>query len=792
MPSFSDLLGSLLRTGFTWYGRRRLAQIQGSQTLAGLAAPVEILRDRWGVPHIYAQAAPDLFFAQGFAHAQDRLFQMDLNRRTAKGTLSELFGPLALDTDRAARTFGFARLGAVDWERLVPDVRELVNAYTAGVNAFIQSSAKRLPIEYSLIRAKPKPWEAQDSMALCRLMIWQLSHAWYDEIVRARLIEAVGSERAAELEVLYPRANPVTLPQGIEFNRLSPDGSLSGARGPFLERGLGSDEWAISGARTVTGKPYLCNDMHMVLSIPLLWYVNHLEAGALRVTGESVPGLPLVLCGHNDRLAWGMTLAYIDCEDLFVEQFDPQDASRYRYQDAWAQAEVIDEAIRVKGREQPHVEKVVITRHGPVISDAVGVKGARIAVQSMALRPCPALEGWWKLQGARGWDDFVRAVRLIEAPQLSVAYADVEGNIGYWITGKVPVRAIGPAKVPAEGWTGEHEWTGEIPFEEMPHAFNPQKGFVVNCNNKIVPDDYPYYLGNIWMNGYRVRRLTEIIESCDKLSPVEFRAMQTDVTCLPAQELVGLLAGFTSADPDASLALERLRGWDGRLTPQSVPGAIYEAVRYALVRGLYEPTLGRELTDVVLGKAFNPVLFPDHEYYGNDTPAVLRMLQDPASTWVTQAGGRDALLERALREGVAWLRREYGADPQGWQWGKLHRLVLSHALGIQKPLDKIFNRGPFPVGGDTDTPWQAAMSPGEPYDNRLWAPSMRHIIDLSDLSRSEFVIPVGQSGQLGSPHYDDLIAPYLNGQYLPMLWTREQVEGALEGRLALNPAMREG
>ncbi len=790
MPPFYS---SLLRSGFSWIGRQRLAQTEGKITVPGVSAPVEVLRDRWGIPHIYAGATRDLFFAQGFVHAQDRLFQMDLNRRTAKGTLAELFGKLALDTDRASRTFGFARIGRADWQALSPDVREIISAYTEGVNAWIERTAKRLPIEYSLIQMRPEPWDVQDTMALSRLMIWQLSHAWYDEIVRAKLVEKLGSEHAAELEISYPQGNPVTLPQGIEFNRLNPDGSLQAVRGPFLARGLGSNEWAISGKRSATGKPYLCNDMHMVLGLPLLWYVNHLETGAIHVTGESVPGLPMVLVGHNDRIAWGATLAYIDCEDLFVEQFDPQDPARYRFQEEWRQAEIIDEPIRIKGQAEPKIEKIVVTHHGPVITDAVGARSdQRIAVQSMALRPCPALEGWWGLQQAGDWDSFTAAVRKIEAPQLSLAYADVDDNIGYWISGKVPIRASRPAKVPAPGWTGEHEWTGEVPFEWMPHALNPQAGFMVNCNNKIVPDDYPYALGDVWMNGYRARRLTDMIEGCEKISPKEFHAMQTDVTCLPGLEFVRHLDGLVSADPDVKLAIDRLRSWDGRLTTGSVEGTLYEVIRYTLVRNLFDPVLGKELTDELLGKAFNPVLFPDHEFYGNETPAVLRMLGDPDSWWMAQAGGRNPLLERSIVEAVGWLRRELGDDPNEWKWGRLHHLVLAHPLGIQKPLDLVFNRGPYPVGGDTDTPWQAAMSPGEPYDNRLWAPSMRHVIDLSDLSRSEFIIPTGQSGQLGSPHYDDLVAPYLEGKYIPMLWTRAQVLGELEATLVLSPAPQPG
>ncbi len=787
MAGLNDLLGNTLRTGLTWMSRQRLAQTDGKRSVPGLEAPVEVLRDRWGVPHVYAQSTHDLFFAQGFVHAQDRLFQLELNRRTANGTLSELFGAVALDTDRAARIFGFARLGKADWEALPDEQKAVLRAYADGINAHLRACPKKMPVEFTLIRYRPQPWRPEDTLALARLMYWQLSHAWYGEMTRARLIQAVGEERAKELEIFYPQGNPCTLPEGVEFNRIDADGNLQKDGGPFLQRGLGSNEWAIAGSRTVTGKPYLCNDMHMDLGLPLKWYLNHLEAGTFHVTGESIPGVPMVLVGHNDRIAWGMTLAYTDTEDLFIEKFDPQDPGKYQFEGQWLPAQVVEEAIHVKGKKQPHVEKVTITRHGPVISDAVGYAEHRVALQAMSLRPCRALTGWWALNQARGWDDFVNAVSSIDSPTLCIAYADVDENIGYWVTGKVPVRAKGNGMVPAPGWTGEFEWIGEVPFAEMPHALNPAKGYVVNCNNKIVPDDYPHYLGSVWMNGYRVRRLTEMIENRKKLSPEDFRMMQTDVTSIPGNQFVERAHAVSSDDPDVRLALEHLLAWDGKLTPDTVGGTIYEVARYLLVRSLLEPGLGKALTDEVLGKAFNPVLLQDNEFFGNETQAVFRMLDNPESWWVAQAGGADAALKGALKQAVAWLSSTLGSDPARWHWGKIHRITLAHPLALQKPLDLVFNRGPYPVGGDTDTPWQAAMSPGDPYDNKLWAPSMRHIIDLGDLSRSQFIIPAGQSGHLASPHYNDMTELWLTGEYRPMLWTREQVEAELEGRLCLEP-----
>ena len=357
-----------------------------------------------------------------------------------------------------------------------PIFLEAVQAYTDGVNAFIQHPTASLPIEFSLIRHQPEPWTVLDSATVMVMLTWQMSHAWYGEIVRAQLIEAIGPEHAAELEIHYPTTNPTTLPQGIEFNAIDADGMLRALRGPFLDHGKGSNAWAVAGTKTTTGKPFLCNDPHLPLLLPSLWYKVHLVGGPYDVIGVSVPGLPMVLIGHNAHIAWGVTLAYTDCEDLFIEKLDPGRPNKYRFGEEWRTADVVREEIRVKGRAQPHIEEVTITHHGPIISDVIGYPGKRVAVNSMALRASQVARGWLWLNQAKGWDEFVRAMRLIGAPQLNVAYADTAGNIGYWCTGRVPVRAQGKGDVPVPGWTGEYEWIGEVPFDEMPHALESAAG----------------------------------------------------------------------------------------------------------------------------------------------------------------------------------------------------------------------------------------------------------------------------------------------------------------------------
>ena len=680
MSIIHSILGPIARAGLTVLSRRRLPQTHGILSLPGLSDTVEVIRDRWGIPHIYAKNVHDLFFSQGFVHAQDRLWQMELNRRIAQGRLSELFGELALDTDRTSRTFGFHRLGKVDWEEAESDLRQVILAYTEGVNAFIESDDTKLPIEFSLLRHQPERWEPEDSTSFERVMIWQLSHAWYGEIVRAQLVQAVGAERAAELEIHYPEGNPAALPDGIEFNRIGPEGILQGTQGPFLSRGMGSNGWAVAGSRTTSGAPFLCNDMHLPVSLPALWYEMHLIGAGFNVTGATLPGVPLVMVGHNAHIAWGMTLAFTDCEDLFIERINPTDPKRYQVGDKWADGKLIREIIEVKGRTEPHVEQVLITHHGPIISDVVGDSDERIAVNSMALRPSPAFTGWLWLNRASGWDDFVDAMRLIEAPQLGVVYGDVEGNIGYWVTGKTPIRARGNGTIPSPGWTGEYEWVSEVPFEEMPHALNPQRGYLITCNNKPISDDYAHFLGDVWMNGYRARRIEELFQEKKKLSKDDFRDAQMDTFCIPGLELVELLNDFESDDLDVQLALEQLREWDGRLTTESVGGTVYEVARYSLVWNLLDAGLEGDLLMQVLGKGFHPLLFPTNEFIGHDTVALLRILNDPNSLWLEDAGGRNTLIEKSLKQAVEWLREELGSNPERWGWGRIHRVSFDHAI----------------------------------------------------------------------------------------------------------------
>jgi penicillin G amidase len=816
MTVLHRLIGNLLKPSLSYMSRGRLPQLDGHLSLPGLQKPVAARRDRWGIPHISAANRHDLFLAQGFVHAQDRLWQMELNRRMANGRLAELFGPLALETDRLVRTLGFGRLAQPTWEQLSTTAQADLTAYTAGVNALL-AQMKQLPIEFSLVRHRPEPWQVLDSVAFSCLQGWTLSHGWAGELVRAQLIEKLGPDLAADLEPRYAERHPITLPPGISFDELETDPMTEAAAGPFLNRGAdvagrGSNGWVISARRSASGHAILGNVLHLPVSSPSLWYYVHLySAGSdgdnsgLHVTGASLPGLPYVLVGHNGQIAWGATLAFTDTEDLFIEKVDPANDGRYLFEGEWRRAEIVAEKIGVKGQPD-HVERVVITHHGPIISNTLAATANEtaavspadnsenepatrpaLALAAMSLRPSAAFDGFRLLNEAGNWDEFVTAVSHMQVPTLNLVYADAKDNIGYWVSGTVPVRARGQGLVPAPGWSGDHEWTGEIPFAEMPHCLNPEQGYLLTCNHRIAGDDYPHFLGSLWMNGYRARRLEEMINSQELISTADCRRFHYDLYSIPGRELVETLAGLETEDADARVSLDLLRQWDGELAPESSAAAVYQVLLSRLTQAILEPHLGRELLDKFVGAGPHALLASTTEFYGHWTVTLLRWLRSTDSPWIAGSVGRKALLVRGLSETTATLRRLLGNDTGRWHWGRLHQVRFAHSLGAQPPLDIVFNQGPYPIGGDTDTVAQTAVLPNEPYENNAFSLSYWQTIHLGEPGSSEALLAPGQSGQLGSPHYGDLIEPWLAGQPFAPAWDEAAVVAASQHHLSLLP-----
>ncbi|HYG25487.1 MAG TPA: penicillin acylase family protein, partial [Caulobacteraceae bacterium] len=590
---------------FAWSVRRAWPREEGRIEVAGLSAPVEVMRDRWGIPHIQAANERDLFFAQGYVHAQDRLWQMEFNRTVGSGRLSSLFGPGPLDTDRYLRTVGLRRAAQRDLALLSPDTRAILDAYAAGVNAFVAANRERLPVEFKVLRVSPEPWTALDSLTFSRMMGFNLSLNSQFELGRSRLIEVLGPEVTRRLVPPYPADGPVIVPDFTGVPSLQPatpaePGPLAGLLLPgFLpaarpDQVWGSNAWVVHGSRTATGKPLLANDTHLALAMPSVWYDNGLRGGRFDCAGFSFPGMPLVVIGQNRRIAWGITNLNADVQDLYLEKLDdPKSPRRAQFMGQWEELRREREEIPVKGGE-PVTLEVLSTRHGPLIHQALMPPPERrsqpMSLRWAALDGSRLLDAISMLDRAGDWRQFRAALALWDSPSLNIVYADAGGNIAYQATAKTPIRAPGhDGTVPVEGWSGTYEWKGFIPFEQMPYVLNPSTGFIATANHKVVSDNYPYPLTQDWAPADRARRINALLAGDRRVTLEDMRAFQLDTAAAAgAKPFLGYLDAVRPANDLERQALERVRQWDLRYDPASVGASVYAAWTDRLIPAIFD------------------------------------------------------------------------------------------------------------------------------------------------------------------------------------------------------------
>jgi len=763
----------------------------GEQKINIIKDDISIIRDKWNIPHITAKSKTDLFFAQGFVHAQDRLWQLEMSRRIGMGRLAEAFGEVALETDRLTRTLGFYNTAKKDIKLISEDKLEYLNSFAEGVNYYIDNYPK--PVEFLLTRIKPEPWKPIHTIVWGRIMSWTLSHGWSGSLTRQEIIDKVGMEKAEELNIIYPEDNPVELPDGLEFNKLGLDNMYESVIGPYLMKdmeggGRGSNAWAISANKSETGGAILCNDTHLAIQIPSVWYLNHLKADDYHVTGATLPGFPGMILGHNENISIGITLSFSDNEDIFIEKISDTDKNKYHYENDLLSIEVRDEIIKVKNKPD-FIEKVKSTIHGPLIGDVTNRQNLNISLSSKALKPNTMFNGLLDLNTAKNWDDFVDACQKLDAPPLNFVYADTENNIGLWVTGEVPIRNSGEGQLPVPGWNKKGDWIDSIPSHQMPHLLNPKSGYVISCNNKIIDDNYPYFLSNSYMNGYRAKRIKEVFDSKEKISISDCKKLHTDFKSIPGLLILeGLLKNFQTAKPKASKVLSEIINWDGYLNKETTGGTVYQVFIYKLLRNIVEPQLGIKLTEKYLGVGEHPLLLPTSELLGHSVPALIRIIQDGGSKWIKDSNELISIIEKTLISTCIWLESNLGYNPEEWIWGKIHTATFQHGLTIgQEFLSLIFNLGPFQIGGDTDTVCQTAFNPNSPYENTAWSPAIRLIIDLKNFDESNVILPPGQSGVLGSTHYQDMVEPWLKGDYIPLAWSDKKVQELKKHELTFKP-----
>jgi penicillin G amidase len=745
--------------------RRPLPRTTGSLRLSGLEGPVEVRRDRWGVPHIRAASRHDLWFGEGFCHGQDRLWQLDLYRRIGSGRLAEIAGRAGVQTDRFMRTLGLRRASEREAAAMDPGLRSELEALCAGVNA--AAADRPLPVELQLLRLGFEPFTPADALTLTKLLSFGLSTNWERELLRAEMTRELGAELAVRLDPGYPRENPVVLTPGVawEGDGLALAEQIAAVRDTIgLAVGAtGSNNWAVSGSRSATGGPLLAGDPHLPPSMPGIVYQVGLYLGDRHCRGASLPGLPGVMMGQNNDVAWSFTNAMADVMDLFIERIDD---GTYEFEGGRQALETIEEEIRVKGSSEPERLVVRETQHGPIVNEALRADDAEPLALRFAVLDFPGVTeaNVSVLEFASG-PELVDGLSEHAHPVSNLVWADRHGGIGYKTVGRIPVRLGGCPDLPKPGWTAEHEWDGWVPYDEMPELSDPDGGFVVTANNRIAPEDHPHHITSDYLDGYRAARIEQLIAELPEHDLGSFEAMQTDMLSVPGLETARRLARLRPRDQREQAAIERLRSWDGRMAPDSIAATIYQAFTLRLGREVTREAIGdRDISERWLDRADNG--FVAHVTSPWRWQSHLLALWEEADEGLVGRSWDDLALD-ALRGALDDLESSVGPDSAAWRWGRVHPLVFRHALGAGHPvLAWIFDRS-LEVGGGQETVAQVGWDPNDPF-TAIWAPCWRMVADPIHPERSRWQAFTGQSGHVSSPHYDDLQVDWLEGRTQPM------------------------
>jgi penicillin G amidase len=783
------LLGLVAAAAVHWFrsaAHAAMPQLDGTIALAELHAPVTVVRDAHGVPTITAQSLDDLFFAQGYVTAQDRLWQMDVMRRYAAGELSAAMGPAYIKVDREQRLLGLREVARRSVEQASPEVRAQLEAYARGVNAYIAEHHYALPLEMRVLRYFPRAWTAEDSALVGASMAEMLNHGTYlDDLNHERTLAKLGPELTADLYVTRSQrdiipghdldeiepgaAEPDTEQESVKMPLkgiapLKPTEALTGpparATMPPDEVRAGSNEWVISGAHTASGRPLLSNDMHLPLQIPNTWYEAHLSCGDYDVAGVTLPGAPWVIVGHNRRIAWGFTNLGPDVEDLYVESFNG--SGEYQTPTGWQKPQLRHEVIHVK-RGRDVEEDVVVTRHGPIVSADIRGENRQLALK-WALLDTGLNLPFFALNSAQNWEQFRAALANFSGPGQNVVYADVDGNIGYQAAGKVPVRASGDGSLPVNGADDAHEWMGYIPFDEMPSVYNPPSGIIATANGRVTPDGYKYSITTEWESPYRTERIYHVLRQNQKFTAADMLALQTDVQSdldkFVAQRMVYALDQTPGASARAKSAADILRHFDGKLSMDSAGAAIEQRARAWLMETLLESKLGDDA--------------PRYHWYMNTVWLENMVAFQPARWLPAEYKSWDALLAASVEAAVN--SPDVPRDLARWKYGDSSTVEIGHPIFGKLPwLRRYASTGRLPQSGNGITVKQVGK----------FSPSERFTADLSDLDHSTLNIVNGQSGNLFSPYFNDQFEAWYRGTTFGLPFAPETVEKTAAHRLRL-------
>lgn len=773
---------------------------EGELKLSQLSAPVQVYTDEYGVPHVYAENEEDLFFATGYLQASERLYKMDVVARAVEGRLAEAFGPDLIEDDKYLRVWGFYRAA----ERIVASMSEehriLLNRSIAGINAYIEAHEDDLPVEFKVAGHEPLKWRLEHMIGYARLMAHDLCLAWMPEVVFGGVLDKLGSRKARELYPVYPDTKPYIVPQvpkdfsAVAEYIMKHDQRIREITGA-IGSNVGSNSWVLSGDMTESGSPILCNDPHLGFSQPPVWYEMHLVGGRFDVAGVTLAGVPLVILGQNQHIAWGFTNVMMDDTDFYSEVTDAEHPDQYYHDGVWRDMIIHDETIYAKGQE-PVEFKVRATHHGPIINDVHAIlkenESPPISMSWVGNYNTTEMEAFFGLNTAKNWDDFSEAVKHFWVPGQNMIYADREGNIGWRPAVAIPVRAPGTGLVPLPGDDPQWDWKGFVPFEEMPHMYNPEVGYIATANNKTIGDEFPYYISAYWEPPSRANRIVEMLTTQErKFSADDMQTLQTDVLSDHARDLTPFLMNLLSQvdlqGANEIAALEALKNWDYQLPVESVAGSVFNTLWMKFAYNLY----GDEMD--LIGPEFKKGFFKLNNLSIRN--AIYLLEHVPRSEWFDDVSTEEIretpimIAERSFKEAIAELEETFGEDISTWQWGKLHTLTHRHPMAEVAALEWLLklNVGTYETPGSETTVNAMQYRLTEPYQVVL-GPSVRHIYDLSDFDTgSKSILPTGQSGNPASPHYRDQADLYNSGKYRTFPIDAETIRNSGYRHLVMKP-----
>lgn len=754
-----------------FYLKSLLPNYSDEISIKGINEITEIFRDENGVPFIKAENDEDAAFALGFVHAQERMFQMDLVRRAGQGRLSEIFGEKTLKFDELFRSMQLEKIVKKNFSSLSVSSQKVLKAYSKGVNAYIDNFSDKLGVEFSLLNYEPKPWKPEHSLLIAKLMAWELNISWWTDIVFTKLVKRFGEEKAKEILPDYQENAPTIIPKNLaeldieNFNLAKIDFEFREFMG-YAANHYGSNNWAISGKKTVSGKPLIANDPHLVFTIPGKWYVVSINAPQWRVSGFSLPGVPGVVIGKNENISWVLTNVMADDCDFYNEKVDEKN-KKYFLDNSWKELKFIRDTIIVK--DKPDVIKTTyFTHRGPIVSDIHNFiessPKSYISMRWTALEFHKEFDAILNVNKAETWNDFKSSLVNFSTPGQNFVYADKQGNIGYICAAKIPIHNFNSATFINDGTQSKNDWQGFVDYEKMPKMFNPSRNFIASANNKTDPN-FSFHISNIWEPSSRIERIESMINMKDKLDKNYFFQIQNDFYSVYAEKMTyHILNAFKNVkvkDYNLKTALRLLKNWDFNLSSNSQTATIYSFFFIHLLKNIFYDEMGKDF--------YNEYIFIANVPFR----VVESMIADGRSSWfdivkTKKIETRDDIIRKSLVDALSELEKKHGKDIANWQWKEFHQITFKNVFSFGSEfLAKIFNRGPFEIGGDGTTVFNTEYTFSEPFDVKQ-GPSMRYVFDFSEPEKFYYILPNGQSGHFLSNHYDDMTNKWLKGEYLEL------------------------